>query len=187
MGADINRIAVFGLSGVGKSTSCRAFVQRHPEYLYVGASAVLREMLPSAMHLTSASALAEVQIPLARAIASQVDGREKVIFDLHSLLDADEGPVKVPVDAIRIVAPTALVFLHLRVAQLALRRAEATRPRTAMTLSELRSRQRKAKDQVRAYARTLQLPTASAEAEDINAVETAAIALGLVRVDSSPL
>jgi adenylate kinase len=156
-------IIVFGLSGVGKTTACRVFVEHHPEYLYFQASELLRDVTNATneqLRTADASRIIHNQRLIGAALRTRRSGRERqpVIIDAHSVIDNDQGLIRIPIDAIKQLCPTGLIFLEADPDTLYARRSRASKPRPIRSVNELAQQQEVAKETVNSYARNLGVP-----------------------------
>ncbi|WP_455182965.1 ATP-binding protein [Azospirillum palustre] len=162
---------VLGLSGVGKSTACRSFVARHPEYLYVKASDLIHEassLTFEELRTASSESILENQKLLVKALHLRRIGREdqRVIIDAHSVIDNDRDLVCIPVDVIKSLCPNGFVFLEVDAHTLLSRRMAAKKPRPLRSADELAQQQVLAKEVAFQYAKELCTPIITAVVTD---------------------
>ncbi|AWI90994.1 hypothetical protein C0214_23935 [Methylobacterium sp. DM1] len=156
-------IIVFGLSGVGKTTLCKAFVHQHPHYIYLSASQMLREAtgrMPEELRMSDPQAIQERQKLLSAVLEEKRKGREgaPVLIDAHSVIDNNNTIVSVPISAIAAMRPTGLAFIEADPVAILQRRATDSRDRPIRTIDELRQQQLFAKEIAHEYAEKLDLP-----------------------------
>lgn len=160
-------ILVFGVSGVGKTSSCEDYVRRHPDWLYLRASALLALATgeaPETLRTDTAGSIKSNQSLLGnalRAARAQQPGRS-VLLDAHAIIDNDKALVEVPLDAVADLGADAMILLEAGVEALARRRAHAHRQRPIRSLEQLGREIAAESKTVEAYARKLKIPLASA-------------------------
>jgi adenylate kinase len=157
-----NCILVFGVSGVGKSWSCNAFVSRHPEYLYYSASTLLREAKASTVEQLRTADAQEIEanqrllgVQLRRKRENQWS--RSVLVDAHGVIDNDQDLIKLPLDAIRSMEPDALVLLEAPAEVVAERRRKDKRSRPNRSLAFIQREIAAERETVLAYGVALGL------------------------------
>lgn len=165
--ASTHTILVFGVSGVGKTSSCEDYVRRHPEWLYLRASALLSQETgesPETLRTENAGSIKSNQSLLGnalRASRAKNPGRS-LLLDAHAVIDNDSALVEVPLDAVADLGADAMILLEASAEDLAQRRTDPHRRRPVRTLEQL-SREITAENKtVTAYSRKLKIPLASA-------------------------
>jgi len=163
-------ILVFGVSGVGKTSSCTDYVTRHPEWLYLRASALLSDATgesTEALRVSSGEAIRRNQQLLGAALERARAGREAapVLIDAHAVIDNDRDLVTVPVEAVASLGGEGIILLELPAEMLAARRAGSDRPRPARSAQELDREARLEAGAARGYAAVLEIPLVSARVE----------------------
>ncbi|WP_164523271.1 AAA family ATPase [Sphingomonas koreensis] len=165
--APSSTILVFGVSGVGKTVSCEDYVSRHPEWLYLRASALLAEITgetPESLRTETAGSIKSNQNLLGEALraARAKQGQRSILLDAHAIIDNDKALVEVPLEAVADLGADAMILLEASAQDLAQRRAQAHRRRPARSIDQL-TREIAAESQtVAGYARKLKIPLASA-------------------------
>jgi adenylate kinase len=159
---------VFGISGVGKTTACRNYVERHPETLFVSASSLLKSrigMSGEALRTASAGQIVDNQAVLAAALAIFRRGREKqpVLIDAHGVIDNDQGLVPVPVSAIAALAPDRLILLEAPARVVAAHRSASARARPVRSLEAIGVELAAERETVEGFARALEIGLTIAE------------------------
>ncbi|VWX50863.1 AAA family ATPase [Novosphingobium sp. 9U] len=163
-------ILVFGVSGVGKTSSCTDYVARHPEWLYLRASALLSDATgesAEALRTSSEDAILRNQRLLGVALKRARAGREAspVLIDAHAVIDNDRDLVTVPVDAVASLYADGIVLLELSATMLAARRAGSDRLRPTRSAYSLDRESRLESAAVRSYATALGIPFARGKVE----------------------
>lgn len=161
---------VFGVSGVGKTSACQAYVTTHPEVLFVSASELLkaaRRTSAEALRTEPTEKIIENQAMLGPALATFRAGRENgpIIIDAHAVIDNDRELVRVPVSAIATLAPNQLILLEASPEEVAARRASAKRRRPVRNLDEIAKEIAAEREAVASYAAALRLDFVTAPAE----------------------
>lgn len=160
-------ILVFGVSGVGKTSSCEDYVRQHPEWLYLRASALLSTATgetPETLRTQTAGAIRSNQNLLGRALsAARADQQYRpVLLDAHAVIDNDKTLVEVPIAVVSDLGADGMILLEATPEDIALRRSRGLRPRPTRSIEEL-GREIAAESRiVDAYARKLNIPLASA-------------------------
>ncbi|NWK99179.1 hypothetical protein DM806_26675 [Sphingobium lactosutens] len=160
---------VFGVSGVGKTSACKAYVATHPDTLFVSASDLLRAARQSsaeALRTAPADRVVENQSLLASALSAFRAGREDspILIDAHGVIDNDRELVRVPVSAIAPLAPDQLILLEAPAEEVAARRASAERPRPVRNLDAIVKEIATEREVVSGFASALNLHLVIAEA-----------------------
>ncbi|WP_168355810.1 ATP-binding protein [Sphingomonas gei] len=160
-------ILVFGVSGVGKTTACENYVARHPGFLFVSASALLKSIqAASAEELRTAKReqIIENQALLPDALKRYRLGRRnhRILLDAHAVIDNDRALVEVPVSVIGALEPTLLVLLEATPAEIAKRRSADARPRPLRDLQAIAREITAERTAVEAYGVQLGLDVAVA-------------------------
>ncbi|MEI9412919.1 AAA family ATPase [Mesorhizobium sp. Ld1326N3] len=163
---------MLGVSGVGKTSKCLDYVARHPEWLYLRASALLSEATgktTEALRTGSDMAIRDNQLLLGAALDRARTGREAspVLVDGHAVIDNDKHLVPVPVEAIAALRPDGFILLEASIEVLASRRDTAPRIRPRRSLADLARLMQAERDTVSTYAAILNLPLAHAQVEDV--------------------
>ncbi len=156
-------VIVFGLSGVGKTTFCNKIKEINPSYIHYQASALLKEatgLRSEQLRIESKHKIESNQSLLARIFRSKRDSErhKPIVVDAHSIIDNDRDLVVVPIETVRALEPTLLVFLEEDPEILVARRRHGDRYRPERSVPELRSQQQLAKEVVLDYAKNLRVP-----------------------------
>lgn len=159
---------VFGVSGVGKTTACRAYVTANPETLFVSASDLLssaRNRSTEALRTASSDGIIANQDLLGPALAAFRAGREDraILVDAHGVIDNDQELVRVPVSTIAALAPDLLILLEAPAHQVAARRAGSKRLRPVRSLDDIAKQILTEREVVAGYATALQIRLVTAQ------------------------
>jgi len=107
-------IAVFGLSGVGKSTLINDFIKHSPEWTHLQAGQLIKDELKKVDHdklrLEGNEAILKNQYLMIDAFWREIDMKQlsSIIFDGHSIIDTGTDILDIPVDIIRALRPNKL-------------------------------------------------------------------------------
>jgi adenylate kinase len=158
-----NTILVFGISGVGKTTSCRLLVQRHSTYLYMSASELLRDATAldtGQLRTSAAGRILQNQSLLGAALRARREGHwdRPVLIDAHSVIDNDLELVVIPVGVIASLEPDGLILLEASPKTIAMRRAQDGSRRPQRSIEDLAIESEVAREAVVTYSRELHLP-----------------------------
>lgn len=155
-------VAVLGISGVGKSTMVRSFVEKYPAVLSVSASELLKHQLSEnnseKLRTAASTTVLANQNHLAMAFTDfrGASYDKNIIFDGHSIIDNEEGVIVIPTSIYEAIDPSIIIFIEEAPATIAVRRqADSSRQRPKRRTQELGAQQRLAKDTALAYGRKL--------------------------------
>lgn len=156
------RIALLGLSGVGKSTFIQTLRERTP-LLHLQASGLIKaEQVYRAQNPDSSEALRtgavidnqELMIAAFRRLASNAE--TPIVFDGHSVIDGRNGLVEIPAAVFAELAPDAIFYLSAPPDIIAVRRfADAGRERPTRSVETLAEHQCFAHDAARRIAQQI--------------------------------
>lgn len=168
-------VAVFGVSGVGKSTLIQNFIAEHKEWLHLQAGSLIKEALRSVdrdqLRLVGNDELMVNQRLMIGEFWKAVDAEpnQNIIFDGHSVIDTGGGLVKIPEDIIEALNPTALIFVESQPANIKARReADTSRKRPLLSSEAINTQQSSAYEQVLHYANMLNIPIHKVKADDVD-------------------
>lgn len=155
---------MFGVPGVGKTTSCDRLMAERPELRRFSASELLRavtrrssEELRTADHEQIKANQSLIRAELLRRLGDDFDGA--VVIEAHSVIDNGERLVRIPPAVVSGLRPSRLVFLEADpVIIFERRQAQGESRGAARTVAEIREHQVAALDQALTYAITLGLP-----------------------------
>lgn len=160
---------IFGVSGVGKTSACEAYVATHPDTLFISASALLKAARNSSaerLRTAASGAIVDNQALLGPALAAFRAGREErdVLVDAHGVIDNDHELVRIPSSAISELKPDRLILLEASPETVAARRANSERRRPVRDLAAIGREIAAERETVIAYAKTLRIGLVIAEA-----------------------
>jgi adenylate kinase len=160
-------ILVFGVSGVGKTSSCEDYAKRHPSWLYLRASALLAQATgetPEALRTEAAVSIKLNQSLLGQSLyaARKRHPDRSILLDAHAIIDNDKTLVEVPLDAVENLHADGMILLEAHAEDLANRRSHARRQRPARSIKQLERESAAERKAVVAYAAKLRIPLESA-------------------------
>jgi adenylate kinase len=180
-------IAVFGISGVGKTTIIRQWLDGRDDALHLQASALIRQGLTdlaldseilrrSSTHRILANQKVLVEM-FGHAVAAS--RAELVVFDGHLIIDTDDRLVEIPLAVVAALQPHILVHVEqLPEVIAARRRADTGRVRPRRDTSTLQCHQARSRALCQAYGSKLGILVAHVNGEEQSALN-AAVALGI--------
>lgn len=124
---------VLGVSGIGKTSLCKAFVDKNPFFKCYTASVLIREMNGKSaeeIRRSDKSEIFENQKLIARAIKkklSQFPDRP-IILEGHGVIDIGTEVVSIPPELIRPMMPTGIIALDSDPQEVLRRRSERRCP-----------------------------------------------------------
>lgn len=153
---------VFGVSGVGKTSACEAYVAHHPDTLFVSASSLLKlakQTTGEALRTARAEEIVDNQTLLVAALEAFRRGREKqpILIDAHGVIDNDTEYVRVPVSVIQALGPGRLILLQAPATAVAERRSAAVRKRPQRSVEAIAREIEAEHAAVQSYAEALGL------------------------------
>jgi adenylate kinase len=165
------RIIVLGISGVGKTTACRAFVARNPEFLHVTASELIRKATGARLEelrTANAEQILANQLVLQQALQTELQKQKapNVLIDGQCVLDNGREIVVIPADLIAPLRPTGFILLEGRPEEILRRRRNDARRPLLRTTEEIFTQLEMNRVTVRHYAAFLGVPFVIAEAVD---------------------
>jgi adenylate kinase len=157
-------VAVFGISGVGKSWMIGRYIDHHPA-LHVQASQLLRESKAavsgknvSAEDLRKGAVLDNQSLLIEAFTRLRVTAKRPILFDGHCVVDNGEQLIAIPGEVIDGLAIMSIVFVEGSAREIAQRRRDDTaRVRPTRSTEELYQYQQRAKAICQTYHETLGL------------------------------
>lgn len=161
----IKTIAIFGISGVGKSTLINYFIKNSPEWTHLQAGQLIKAELKNIDHdklrLEGNEAILKNQYLMIDAFWREIDTKQlsKVIFDGHSIIDTGRDILDIPVDVIQALKPDKLVFIKVAPSTVLTRRTnDNSRDRPVLLEEQIEDQQNRALRQVEIYSAALSVP-----------------------------
>lgn len=181
-------VAIFGISGVGKSWLIERYAEDIP-VLHVVASQLLRDAKTSLSgeKVTSEDlrkgAVVSNQALLIKAFSHvRNTATQPIIFDGHCIVDDGVELIEIPAEVIVGLQVSHLVFIEGSAKGIAMRRQnDLTRERPVRSEAELTHHQRQAKAVCEAYSKSLGLPLIIVKACDEEAFACALMHSGVNR------
>jgi adenylate kinase len=175
-------LAVFGVSGVGKTTLITQFVREHKDWQALSASKLLAQLTHLAsdkLRVSDRPRIENNQFLLAEAIHQhrRISKRETDwLLDAHSLIDNNREFVPVPTAAIALINPDSLIFVFDSAQQIRERRAaDRQRQRPLLSIERIDEEQELAFQTCLQYSTELKLELCRVASND-SAAFAAAIA-----------
>ena len=169
-------VAVFGISGVGKTFLISRFVDKQPAFQHLQAGELIRDTIrtqpvsPEALRTAIVERVLKNQELLVAAFARfrEANPLTHVVFDGHSVIDNDSCLLDIPVHVMRRLNPDRLVFIQDLPEKILRRRAaDSSRIRPIRSSDELGRHQDRAWRVCQGYAQTLSLPLDLVPADDL--------------------
>lgn len=170
-------IAVFGISGVGKSTLIEGFIKDHPEYAHIQAGTLIRQALKNIprdkLRIADTDTIIKNQHLLIDEFWKEIKENcySSIIFDGHSIIDTGAVLIEIPISIIEAIKPQKIIFIQDEPQHIFLRRkADMTRQRAEKSLEQIKEEQDRAIKQARYYAETIKIPFAAITSGDLKAL-----------------
>jgi len=167
-------VAMFGISGVGKTTLAAAVVAAMPTITHLTASALLRDENQQSndeLRRADATTIGINQAALVRAFLRQAERHEQILFDGHSLIDTDARLIDIPTEVILALEPKHIVFVAAEAHDISeRRRLDPSRARPERSRAELQAQQERALANAREYARAAKIGITLVSASDTQTV-----------------
>jgi adenylate kinase len=161
----VTTIAVFGISGVGKSRMC-AILAARLGLVHAQAS----DLLKLAKREEAGEAVSSEELRKGPVLDNQTmlvssfsnfaaEESRNILFDGHSLIDIGDTLIEIPVEVIEAIGPGAVLFLWEEPQTIADRRAaDSGRRRPFRSADELARHQARAEELAGLYAANLRIP-----------------------------
>ncbi|MGE0603318.1 MAG: AAA family ATPase, partial [Xanthobacteraceae bacterium] len=157
--------------GVGKTTACRSFIDRHPEWILLSASGLIktaRQLSEAQLRFANSNEILgnqQLLVSLVRnELAHKPDG--KFLFDGQCLIDNGTTLVEVPLNVVQMLRPSGILFITAPAPTIFNRRSLDARQRPFRTSDELAAHQEKAHLQACRYAEAVRVPISFLELID---------------------
>lgn len=150
---------------------CRSFIDRYPEWFLLSASNLIkqaRQLSEAELRFASSNEILANQqllVSLVRdELAHKPDG--KFLFDGQCLIDNGTTLVEVPLEVVRMLRPSGMLFISAPASTIFHRREMDTKQRPFRSSEELATHQRQAHQQACRYAEAVQTPISFLELVD---------------------
>ena len=180
----INVVAVFGLSGVGKSWLSARFAESHgllhlqASHLLKNATAARSGVQTTSEQLRTGAVIDNQELLISAFQAERQAATKAILFDGHCLIDGKAGLIDIPASVIEAIAPCGIIFVHAEPATIFDRRvADTSRERPSRSAAELHDHQERARAICTSYAEGLKLPMHTVEAGDETGFASAVAAI----------
>jgi adenylate kinase len=158
----IENIAIFGVSGVGKSTLIEHFIANDSSWTHLQAGQLIRSELKNIDHdklrLEGNEAILKNQYLMIDAFWREIENQKltKVIFDGHSIIDTGTEILNIPEDVIKALKPTKLLFIKVEPSIILDKRSKDTnRDRPLLSEEVINKQQEQAIKQFSTYGEAL--------------------------------
>jgi adenylate kinase len=157
-------IAVFGISGVGKSTLITEALKNVPDSAHLQASDLIKSgladqtMSSEMLRRSSSAKVRSNQDIMLEGFWRRVQAQpcRRIVFDGHLLIDTDDELVRIPQEVIAGLRPSLMVHVEDDIAKIAARRAQdSQRRRPARSEETLQGHQRLSRNLCETYASAL--------------------------------
>lgn len=158
-----NLVAIFGISGVGKTTACKSFIRRNPTFGYISASEVLRKaggLSIEQLRRQSKQEILENQRLLADKLPDEISkiGAAYLLLDAQNVVDNGVELVEIPVAILETLAPCGIILLEADPADVYQRRKSDVRARPVRTPEEIAHQMSLIRLVTDSYAKKLGIP-----------------------------
>ena len=158
-------VAVFGISGVGKTTLIKSFLQKSEGWSHIQAGSLIKSIRQNTdrdkLRLSGKELILSNQKLMVAAFWQKIqfENLSKVIFDGHSIIDAGTELLAIPIEIIEALKPTKIVFVRNDPALILDRRLnDVSRDRPVITLNDINKHQDFALETANNYSATLNIP-----------------------------
>ena len=170
----VNKIilVVFGISGVGKSTSISHFIQKKTNWTHIQAGSLIKSFKGDVpydeLRITSKEKILDNQKKMVHAFWRNIENVQTpgIIFDGHSVIYNDSEIIKIPFEIIAELKPNKIIFMSGSAEQILERRSKDFRKRPLLDLQEISCQQKVSKGQAIDIASKLSIPYAEVCNED---------------------
>lgn len=166
-------IALFGISGVGKTHLARRIVRARPDLLRLSASALLKSTFHTTgekLRTAPSSDVVNNQSALASALAAAREGcwQRPVLLEAHAVIDNDCELIDVPLRVMEAIGVAGILSLAAPSAEIETRRRRDRRTRPARSAAELERQQQRSLAVSRRFAQKLGVPFEVVEPRDLD-------------------
>lgn len=167
-------VAVFGIPGVGKTSTIWRTLQKYPQCISLSVSRLIAESTATKNPTDNLRTKLKNQILESQNIAiqgikkvSQTYPRKLILVDAHSVIDNDQELIRIPIRVVESFEPSILVFIYDEPAQIRTRRqGDKKRMRADRTVDQITAEQSTALDTCREYSLSLQIRLCEIKAGD---------------------
>lgn len=158
--SDHSVIAVFGISGVGKTTLIKRFLEAHSQFSHLQAGTLIKRALQNIprdqLRITTPEQIIENQYSLVEEFWKDIEAhqRSSIIFDGHSIIYNDQRVIEIPVEIINALKPQKIIFVEDDPERILKRRNSDTSRKRNQNLSfiDIQRHQEIARNQAQLYA-----------------------------------
>lgn len=159
----IDKIIIFGVSGVGKTTICRSFVAAHKEFQYIRVGELLQNITglsSEQMRVSTADEIWRNQALIGAALDAYIErsSSRPILVDAHAVIDNDRQLVPVPTSVVQSLRPTGLVLVEADAEEIVRRRRYDDKWRPRRSSTEILQLLAETRNVVQQYAAELMLP-----------------------------
>lgn len=158
-------MAVFGISGVGKTTLIKDFLQKSEGWSHIQAGSLIKSICQNTdrdkLRLSGKELILSNQKLMVTAFWQKIqfENLSKVIFDGHSIIDTGTELLAIPIEIIEALKPTKIVFVRNDPALILDRRLnDVSRDRPVITLDNINKHQDFALETANNYSAILDIP-----------------------------
>ncbi|GCE90267.1 AAA family ATPase [Acetobacter sp. DmW_136] len=157
------RIMVFGVSGIGKTTACKAYVSKNPMAIYLSMGTLMQEIKQDTgerLRLRGVDKIKADQHLLGEVLDKKlsVGSFEVALLDAHSVIDNGHELVTVPVEAVALLQPNAIISLTASASDVLARRTGDTRVRPLRKVEDIEKQIKESNHMAKSYSERLSLP-----------------------------
>lgn len=171
---NVSVVAIFGVSGVGKSTLIRRFISDHQDWTHVSAGSLLKNALKAqdrdALALSGKSIIETNQGILVNEFWSEINSTKsnQILFDGHSVVNNGKEIVLVPLQNLREFRFCKIIYVYADAPTiLKHRETDSARKRLMLGLREIETEQRLAMSHSQECALQLSIPFVEIESGDL--------------------
>lgn len=171
-------IAIFGVSGVGKTTLIRQFIGDGREYAHLQAGTLIKRALKTIprdqLRVATPDQIIKNQFLLIDEFWKEIEEYKysTVIFDGHSIVDNNQEIIKIPTNVIKGLKPQEIIFVEDEPKYIHERRTgDQSRQRADISIAEIEKHQDLAKRQAESYAHEIGIPFGAVKAGNLDTLK----------------